>query len=111
MQRIDARVPLSQVFGYSTDLRSRTRGRGTFPMQFAHYQPCDPAENQDTVLQTSKRRVLAVLVDCRPHGSSGMVASMTCIKLFGAVAALGTQVLFCTGCTPSDKILRLRSRE
>ena len=48
MQRIDARVPLSQMFGYATDLRSRTRGRGTFAMQFARYQPCDPAENQDT---------------------------------------------------------------
>jgi translation elongation factor EF-G len=48
MQRIDARVPLSRMFGYATDLRSRTRGRGTFSMQFAHYQPCDPGENQDT---------------------------------------------------------------
>jgi elongation factor G len=47
MQRIDARVPLSQMFGYATDLRSRTRGRGTFAMQFAGYQPCDPPENQD----------------------------------------------------------------
>jgi elongation factor G len=48
MQRIDARVPLSQMFGYATDLRSRTRGRGTFAMQFARYQPCDPPENHDT---------------------------------------------------------------
>jgi translation elongation factor EF-G len=37
------------MFGYATDLRSRTRGRGTFAMQLARYQPCDPAENQDTV--------------------------------------------------------------
>ena len=48
MQRVEARVPLSQMFGYASDLRSRTRGRGTFAMQFARYQPCDPAENQDT---------------------------------------------------------------
>jgi elongation factor G len=47
-QRIDALVPLSQMFGYATDLRSRTRGRGTFAMHFARYQQCDPAENQDT---------------------------------------------------------------
>ena len=46
MQCIDARVPLSKMFGYATDLRSRTRGRGTFAMQFAGYQPCDPAENE-----------------------------------------------------------------
>ena len=48
MQRINARVPLSEMFGYATDLRSRTFGRGTFAMQFARYQPCDPADNQDT---------------------------------------------------------------
>jgi elongation factor G len=48
MKRVDAWVPLSQMFGYAIDLRSRTRGRGTFAMQFARYQPCDPAENQDT---------------------------------------------------------------
>ena len=42
---ITARVPLSELFGYTTDLRSRTRGRGTFTMQFALYRPCDPPEN------------------------------------------------------------------
>lgn len=35
---IDALVPLSEMFGYATDLRSRTQGRGTFSMQFAHYE-------------------------------------------------------------------------
>jgi elongation factor G len=48
MQRITVRVPLSEMFGYATDLRSRTRGRGTFTMQLACYQPFDPAENQGT---------------------------------------------------------------
>jgi elongation factor G len=48
MRRIGARVPLSQMFGYASDLRSRTRGRGTFAMEFASYQPCEPPENQDT---------------------------------------------------------------
>ena len=32
-----ALVPLKQMFGYSTDLRSATQGRGTFTMQFSHY--------------------------------------------------------------------------
>ena len=32
-------VPLSEMFGYATDLRSRTQGRGTFTMQFDHYEP------------------------------------------------------------------------
>jgi elongation factor G len=37
MQIIDATVPLSKMFGYSTALRSATQGRGTFTMHFAHY--------------------------------------------------------------------------
>jgi elongation factor G len=38
-QAIDARVPLAQMFGYSTDLRSMTQGRATYTMQFSHYEP------------------------------------------------------------------------
>ncbi len=38
VQVINALVPLSEMFGYATDLRSRTQGRGTFTMQFAHYE-------------------------------------------------------------------------
>ena len=34
---IDAMIPLSDMFGYATDLRSRTQGRGQFTMQFDHY--------------------------------------------------------------------------
>jgi elongation factor G len=37
-QVIRSLVPLSEMFGYATDLRSRTQGRGTFTMQFAHYK-------------------------------------------------------------------------
>jgi len=36
---IDARVPLSETFGYATSLRSLTEGRGTFNMEFDHYEP------------------------------------------------------------------------
>lgn len=36
-QVIRAATPLSEMFGYATDLRSRTQGRGTFTMQFSHY--------------------------------------------------------------------------
>jgi elongation factor G len=38
-QAIDARVPLAQMFGYATDLRSMTQGRATYTMQFSHYEP------------------------------------------------------------------------
>lgn len=37
-QCIHATVPLSEMFGYATDLRSRTQGRGVFTMQFSHYE-------------------------------------------------------------------------
>ena len=37
-QVIKADVPLSEMFGYATDLRSMTKGRGTYQMQFDHYQ-------------------------------------------------------------------------
>ena len=36
--QIDALVPLANMFGYATDLRSRTQGRGLFTMQFDHYE-------------------------------------------------------------------------
>ncbi len=38
-QVIAAVVPLAEMFGYATDLRSRSQGRATFTMQFSHYEP------------------------------------------------------------------------
>ena len=38
MHSIDGIVPLSEMFGYATDLRSKTQGRGTYTMQFEHYE-------------------------------------------------------------------------
>jgi elongation factor G len=37
--KIIADVPLSETFGYSTDLRSMTQDQGTFTMEFARYRP------------------------------------------------------------------------
>ena len=39
VQKIRAMVPLGEMFGYATDLRSKTQGRGTFSMEFANYEP------------------------------------------------------------------------
>jgi elongation factor G len=38
-QAVSARVPLAEMFGYATDLRSTTQGRGVFSMEFDHYSP------------------------------------------------------------------------
>ncbi len=37
-QVIKATVPLAEMFGYATDLRSKTQGRATYTMQFSHYE-------------------------------------------------------------------------
>ncbi len=39
---VKAKVPLSEMFGYSTDLRSLTQGRASYTMEFAHYQKVPP---------------------------------------------------------------------
>jgi elongation factor G len=48
-QVINARVPLSEMFGYATDLRSRTQGRGSYSMHFDRYEPA-PASVSDEVI-------------------------------------------------------------
>jgi elongation factor G len=39
VQAVHANVPLADMFGYATDLRSATQGRGNFTMEFSHYAP------------------------------------------------------------------------
>ena len=48
-QVINSTVPLSEMFGYSTDLRSRTQGRATYTMQFAEYQQVPAAIAEEIV--------------------------------------------------------------
>jgi elongation factor G len=43
LQSIQSRVPLGEMFGYATQLRSMTQGRGTFTMEFEHYAPVSEA--------------------------------------------------------------------
>jgi elongation factor G len=42
LQAIHASIPLAEMFGYATTLRSNTQGRGTFSMEFDHYEPVSP---------------------------------------------------------------------
>lgn len=38
LSKVKAQVPLAEMFGYATDIRNRTRGQGTFTMEFSHYE-------------------------------------------------------------------------
>ena len=49
---VEAEVPLSEMFGYVTDLRSFTQGRGNYTMQFSHYGEC-PRYVQDEIIKKS----------------------------------------------------------
>ncbi|MFH0788580.1 MAG: elongation factor G, partial [Pseudomonadota bacterium] len=46
VQQVQAMAPLSQLFGYSTDLRSAGQGRATFSMQFSHYNTVAASQDQ-----------------------------------------------------------------
>ena len=47
---INAMIPLGEMFGYATSLRSQTQGRATFTMEFDHYEPA-PSNIADTVIK------------------------------------------------------------
>jgi len=46
-QAVRAMVPLAEMFGYATELRSATQGRGVFSMEFDHYQPVSESVMQE----------------------------------------------------------------
>lgn len=52
-KRVEARVPLSEMFGYSTDLRSSTQGRASFSMEFSHYEEV-PKNVSEAIIAKSK---------------------------------------------------------
>ncbi len=54
MQAVRAMVPLSKMFGYATDLRSMTQGRGIFTMEFDHYDEV-PAEILERLVMSGPR--------------------------------------------------------
>ena len=52
---IDALIPLSEMFGYATDLRSRTQGRGNFSMQFSHYSEVPKSVAEKIIGERAKK--------------------------------------------------------
>jgi elongation factor G len=54
IKAIKAEVPLSEMFGYATDLRSATQGRATYSMEFAHYSEA-PSNVAEAVIATRKK--------------------------------------------------------
>ena len=56
-QVIDAQVPLSEMFGYSTKLRSMTQGRAVYSMEFAHYEEVPKSKAEEIINKvTAKAR-------------------------------------------------------
>ena len=48
-QQITSKVPLAEMFGYATSLRSNTQGRGNYTMQFSHYEACPKSIAEEVV--------------------------------------------------------------
>jgi elongation factor G len=54
---INVQVPLAEMFGYATDIRSRTQGRGSFSMHFSHYQQAPPNIAEEIVGKATGEKV------------------------------------------------------
>jgi elongation factor G len=52
-QVITCRVPLSEMFGYATDLRSVTQGRASYTMQFASYEQAPKSVSEEVVAKAA----------------------------------------------------------
>ncbi|EAW38337.1 elongation factor G [Lyngbya sp. PCC 8106] len=53
LAKVTAKVPLAEMFGYATDIRSNTQGRGIFSMEFSHYDEV-PRSVAETIIAKSK---------------------------------------------------------
>ncbi|MFR1213584.1 MAG: hypothetical protein ACLSCV_01320 [Acutalibacteraceae bacterium] len=54
-QQINAEVPLSEMFGYATDMRSKTQGRGQYTMEPAHYNEVPKSVGEEIISARGKK--------------------------------------------------------
>ena len=52
---LDAYIPLAEMFGYATDLRSKTQGRATYSMQFDHYEQVPNSISEEVIGKKNKK--------------------------------------------------------
>ncbi|MDR2073837.1 MAG: elongation factor G [Oscillospiraceae bacterium] len=55
-QRINAQVPLSEMFGYATDMRSRTQGRGQYTMEPSHYAEAPKSVSENIISSRTENK-------------------------------------------------------
>jgi elongation factor G len=55
VQAVSATVPLAEMFGYATDIRSMTQGRGTYTMEFSHYAPVTQTVAEEVLKGTARK--------------------------------------------------------
>ena len=55
MQEIHSFIPLSEMYGYATDLRSKTQGRGTYSMEPSHYEEVPKSVLEQIVASRGKK--------------------------------------------------------
>jgi elongation factor G len=58
-QVITAHVPLSEMFGYATDMRSATQGRATYTMEFSHYEKAPKSVEEEIVAKAAGKKTSA----------------------------------------------------
>jgi elongation factor G len=56
---ITAHVPLAEMFGYATDMRSKTQGRATYTMEFSHYEKAPKSVEEEIVAKASGKKPAA----------------------------------------------------
>jgi elongation factor G len=56
---INVQVPLAEMFGYATEIRSRTQGRGSFTMHFSHYEQAPMSVSEEVAARATGRVVKA----------------------------------------------------